>query len=384
MEVTSTETKKGPEGPILYVITKSNWGGAQRYVYDLAVAAKKQGQGVLVACGGSGELIRKLIDAKIPVHQIGRLGRDIRIGSEWEAMKELIRLMKKIRPRVAHLNSSKAGLAACAARIAGVPRVVFTVHGWAWNENRPLWQKLLIRATYYVTLLLVDEALCVSQELARQAKWMPGMRNKLTVVHNGVHPQNLLPRAEARAYLVPSPTKPFWIGTIAELHPIKGLDVLIEAFEHLAADYPDVELVIMGEGEERGTLERAMKVEGVSGRAHLIGHVEQASTYLKALDLFVLPSRSEGLAYVLLEAGVAELPVVASNVGGIPEVITDGETGLLVPPDQRRLLTAAMERLMKNTEEAQALGTALHERVSTDFSLEHMVEKTFASYERSH
>lgn len=333
-----------------------------------------------VAVGGAGELVRRLIDAKIPVHQIGSLERDIRLSGEWHAMQDLIRLMKKMRPKVAHLNSSKAGLAALAARIAGVPCVVFTVHGWAWNENRPLWQKTIIAVAYYITVLLVTRAICVSHELKRQAKWMPFVQKKFAVIHNGVHPQNTLPRLEAREQLLPSNKSTLWIGTIAELHPIKGLDILIEAFEHLASDYPDCELVIMGEGQERGALERMMKIEGVSGRAHLLGHVENASSYLAALDIFVLPSRSEGLAYVLLEAGVAGLPVVASEVGGIPEVIQNNVTGLLVPADNRPLLTEAMERIIGDAELAQKLKGALHEKVLKEFSLTDMAEKTFALY----
>ncbi len=209
---------------------------------------------------------------------------------------------------------------------------------------------------------------------------MPFVQKRFTIIHNGITPQELLPRAEARKQLVPSSTAKIWIGVIAELHPIKGLDVLVEAFEHLASDFPDSELVIIGEGQERGKLERLMTVEGVTRRAHLLGRIENAATYMSAFDLFVLPSRSEGLPYVILEAGAARLPVVATKVGGIPEVIEDMKTGLLVPSDNRPLLTEAMERLLSDGSLSQTLAHALKETVYREFSMERMIEKTFALY----
>ncbi len=365
---------------ILYVITKSNWGGAQRYVYDMAVAAKARGSQVLVAAGGEGELITRLTDAGISVRTITGLSRDISVGDELRAFNQLRKLFKEKRPDVVHLNSSKAGLAALAARLSGVKRIVFTVHGWAWNEARPAWQKLIIRCIYWATLVLVDVAIAVSDTTRAQASGLPFVQKKFRVVHNGLSHISFLSRAEARKKLLPGSPRTFWIGTIAELHPVKGLDVLIEAFEHMTVDFPEAELVIIGEGEERGALERQMKIEGVSGRSHLVGQVANASETLSAFDMFVLPSRSEALGYVLLEAGLAGLPVVATNVGGIPEIITDTVTGLLVPPDNRELLTDAMEKLSGDESLRARYGKALQEKVEKEFSREQMVKETFALY----
>lgn len=365
---------------LLYVITKSNWGGAQRYVYDLATAAKASGYDVAVALGGDGELARRLTDAGVPVHRIGGLSRDVRAANEWRAFRELLALMRRMRPDTVHLNSSKAGIAALAARLAGVRNIVFTVHGWAWNEDRPFFQKLAITAAYWVTLFLCHRVIAVSEEARRQARRLPFVHAKCRVIHNGIREGTFLSRTEARTKLLPESSRSFWIGTIAELHPVKGLDKLLIAFEHVAPDFPDSELVIIGGGEERAKLERLATIEGIGGRAHLVGHVENAAACLSAFDMFVLPSRSEGLAYVLLEAGLASLPVVASSVGGIPEVIEDGTTGLLVPYGDVPGLVDAFLSLARDAELRRTLGTALHAKVQSEFSLDQMIRDTFSLY----
>lgn len=365
---------------VMYVITKTNWGGAQRYVYDLAVAAKKQGFDVHVAGGGSGELLTRLTDAGVPTSSITAFSRDVHLLQEIQAFFELLTLFKKERPRVVHLNSSKAGIAALAARFARVPHIIFTVHGWAWNEKRPLLQKILITFVYWITLLLCHRSILVSKEAKRQARLLPFVQRKMTIIHNGVHPITYLSREEARKKLLPESKKSFWIGTIGELHPIKGHALLIEAFEHFAPDFPDSELVIIGEGEERTNLERLMRIEGVSGSTHLVGNIPEAATYLRAFDLFVLPSRSEGLPYVILEAGQAGLSVLATSVGGIPEAITDGETGMLIPYGDRGALTDGLEYLARNAQIRTTYGTALNAVVEKDFTLTKLVEETFALY----
>jgi glycosyltransferase involved in cell wall biosynthesis len=370
----------GSPKKILYVITKSNWGGAQRYVYDLAVAGTARGYQVTVAAGGNGELIARLADAGVEVFPIPGFIRDISLAGEVSAFFSILRLMRTLRPDVAHLNSSKAGLAALAARLAGVKRIIFTVHGWAWNEERPRWQKFLIACVYFVTLVLCHTVIVVSRAAQSQGQRLPLVSKKMRVIHNGVHPIDFLSRQDARAHLIPESRCSFWIGTIAELHPVKGLSVLIEAFEHFLVDYPDAQLVIIGEGQERGALERQMNVEGVYERACLAGHVPDAGRYLPAFDVFVLPSRSEGLGYVLLEAGLASLSVVASNVGGIPEIVVDGETGVLVPPGDREALTYSLRELAGNDATRRALAANLHAKVEREFSLDRMIEQTFSLY----
>lgn len=376
-----------PDRPqkVLYVITKANWGGAQRYVYDVAVAAAAAGHDVLVVSGASGPLTAKLEAAGVPTKIISSLKRDVSLNAELDAFKELLRIVRVFNPDVLHANSSKAGgLGALAGRIAGVSTIVFTSHGWAYNERRPAWQRAIIALFHYATVLMAHRTICVSSGLMHDASWMPFVQKRFRVIHNGISPEGFRSREEARELLAPGLAKEYpnalWIGTVAELHPTKGLDTLIEAFAHLTYEFPDAVLVIAGDGSEWTHLAKLVQIYDMPKRIVLSGFVPDAVRALSALDLFVLPSRSEALGYVLLEAGTAGLAAIGTRVGGIPEIIEDGETGRLVPPGDPAALTAAMHDLLANDAERLRLGAALKARVLADFSTDAMVRTTLATY----
>lgn len=373
--------KVTPPKRILYVVTKASWGGAQRYVYDLATAAKAAGHHVLVVTGAPGELTRQLSDAEIEAVCLPALARDIDILKEFRSFFALLAEIRRFRPDVIHGNSSKAGaLAMLAGRLLFVPRLIFTAHGWAFNEDRSTLSRALIWLSHYVTVILSHQTLCVSEAMKRDAGSMPLVSQKLVVVRNGIAPDVLLTQEEARMMLAPHVSFPTWIGTIAELHPTKRIDTLIRAFGAIAPEFPDATLVILGEGEERLALEGLVRDLGLESRVRLRGHVERAAAYLSALDVFVLPSRSEALGYVLLEAGLASLPVAASNVGGIPEIIEDGVTGTLFPAGDENAIADALRSYLSSPELRLAHARALYERVTNDFTIERMVEQTLAAY----
>jgi len=370
---------------ILYVITKANWGGAQRYVYDLAIAAKAKGHEVLVVSGNEGVLIERLKEAGIATETIPAMQRDVRLQAEVRAFKALVAIVRRFNPHVLHANSSKAGLlGAVAGRLRHVPHIIFTAHGWAFNEKRPVWQKAVIALLHYATVLLSHTTICVSRAIRFDASRMPFVQKKFEVIHNGIAPVTLLPRDEARARLAPDLVHSFptarWIGSIAELHPTKGLDTLIEAFAAISRNEPPVVLVLIGDGQDWAHLQKLVQIYDLPDRVVLAGFIENAPAYLSALDIFVLPSRSEALGYALLEAGLACLPSVGTRVGGIPEIITDNETGLLVPATDITALSTALTTLIEDPLLSKDLGSALNERVRADFSIEQMTEKTLALY----
>lgn len=382
---TNTEVT-APKEPkrILYVITKANWGGAQRYVFDLAIAGKEAGHLVLVVSGNEGPLTERLKEAGVDTRTITSLKRDISIVDEFHSFKTLLGIVKEFRPDAIHGNSSKAGaLSALAGRLCGVDTIVFTAHGWAFNEGRPLWQKAVIGLLHYATVLLAHKTICVSRAIRQDAAWMPFVKKRLYVIHNGVTPLHLLSKAEARMALAPDLVRTYsnalWIGSIAELHPTKGLDTLVEAFAAIAHELPVV-LVLIGDGSEWAKLQKLVQIYDLPDRVVLTGFVTDASTYLSALDVFVLPSRSEALGYALLEAGLASLPSIGSRVGGIPEILEDSKTGLLVPPGKSIALSQALTELLNDETLRNRLGTALNEKVSSAFSTKAMVEKTLALY----
>lgn len=368
---------------ILYVITKANWGGAQRYVYDLATAARDAGHEIAVVYGEEGELNRHLSAAGIRAIAVGGLSRDIGIASDIRAYFELAHLFARERPDIVHINSSKAGGLGClAARMSGIPYIIFTAHGWAFNEARPWWQKILIRKLAGLTVLLSHKTICVSEAVKRDMGNFPFARRKLVVIKNGVTCPVQLPRAEAREALLPGFADRCWIGMISELHETKRISDAVRAFAEIKDEFPNAILVVAGEGKERARLEQLAAERGGGGRVFFLGFVRGITEKLSALDVFIHTSRSEALALAILEAGCAALPAIATRVGGIPEIIEDGVTGLLVPPLRPDIIAEKLRELLRNPGHARKLGEALCSRVERDFTKERMVRETLSLYSR--
>lgn len=374
---------------ILYVITKANFGGAQRYVFDLATTAQKESYEVAVAYGSPGELVDRLTAEHVPTFTIDGLGRDVRVSKDITAFFSLMRIIRSFKPDVIHLNSSKiSGLGALAARLLGVPKIIFTAHAWAFNEERPSYQKIAIAFLSWLTVLLSTRTIVVSEAMKRQIIQGPFMRRKVIIVSNGTQSYELLSKNEAREALralhpaleVSNIRNDLWIGTVAELHPVKGLPYAIEAISELRKKYPSIRYLILSEGQMRKELEATIREKGLEQTVFLLGQVREAPLYGKAYDVFVLPSLSESFGISILEAGLAGLPVVASRVGGIPEIITSGETGLLVPPKNPAAITKAIGSLLDNASLRQTLGAALQFRVEKEFSIARVARETFAQY----
>lgn len=370
---------------ILFVITKSNFGGAQKYVYDLATNLPESDFEIAVATGGTGTLIQKLSEKNIRVLPLSSLTRDVSASSDLSAFFELLNIFRNEKPDVVHLNSAKAGgVGALAARMARVPKIIFTAHGWAFNEDRPLIQKTLIKLFSWITVLLAHKTIAVSEAVARDMKY-PFASRKISVIKNSVGAIDFLSRQEARKYLskiskINIPDESFVFGTIAELHPSKGLEYSIESLVPIIEKNPYVYYFILGEGQDREKLTSLITKYHLEKRVELLGFVDNAPQYLRALDCFILPSITEGIGYVLLEAGLANLPVVATNVGGIPEVIENTVTGLLVPPRDPEAITEALDTILISPALRTDMSSALYKKVVHDFVLENMVSTTAELY----
>lgn len=375
------EVAQNPAGRrILFFIPIAWWGGSQRYVFDLAHAARNAGHEVLVVTG-EGELPMRLREAGIPVVTRAVFSRGIQASSELSFFNELLKIVREYKPDVLHSNNSKGGvMGSLAGRIAGVPAVYFTAHGWAFTEARPLWQRAFFWAAHYITVLMTDKTICVSKSVYRHALGMPFLHSKLLVIPNGVEQIEYAARADARTRLAPRLTSSLWIGTIAELHRNKDLETLVRAFAHIAEKHPDVGLAIIGEGEERGKLESLIAASGLADRVALCGHVPQAARYLSALDIFVLPSRTEAIGYALLEAGMAGLPAIGSRAGGIPEVILDGKTGFTFRSGDVSALSELLVSYVNDPALRHSMGEALRAHVRANFSRDRMLRDTLALY----
>ncbi len=371
---------------ILYLITKSNWGGAQRYVFDIASHLDPEKFEVVVVTGGAGRLIDELTQKGIRVRVTQNLQRDISLFKELLSLRELYTIIAEERPDILHINSSKAGiLGACIGRICRVPRILFTAHGWAFNEERPLWQKLCITILHWVTVLLSHTTIAVSHTIKHQMS-LPFVKHKMVVIHNGRTLSDVFSRETARAYItqcIPEIAKyhnDFWSVTIGELHPVKQHDVTIRAFAEIVQSHPEARHIFIGTGSEEAHLKELVQKLSLQKNVFFAGHIHEASQYLSAFDLFILASRSEAFAYVLIEASAAGLPIIASDVGGIPEIIEHTVNGMLFPSGNHTLLAKHTISLIENTNLRQTLGE--HAKThSLRFTFEKMFSGTLALYE---
>lgn len=306
---------------------------------------------------------------------------------EWRAYKEVLAAIRQERPDVLHLNSSKMGLlGGVAGRVAGVPRIVFTAHGWPHKEQRSFVWKLAAWVGSWLTIVCAHKTITVSETDLRNSPTLL-FRDKLALVHNGVGDFPRASREKARAALAEHAPElsryPVWLLMNAELHHNKGIGTAVRALSELAQERSDLALVVCGEGQERKHLTELAKAEDVAAQVFLLGFVPNARAYLPAGDIYLLPSRKEGLPLALLEAGLASLPVIASKIGGIPEVVTDRENGLFMPRGNTRILAKAISYLLEHPDEAARFGTNLRTRVLADFSEQAMVSSTLNLYIRS-
>ncbi len=374
------DDSKAPE-KILHIITKATWGGPQVYVYDLLQEAKNRGFRTGLIYGTPGELSERSVAFDIPLIQIPTPERNVNIFGDIKTLFALRKILKKERPDIVHIHSSKAGLiGSLAARFARIPKIIFTAHGWPHNESRPEWQKIVFRFLEWLTILFSTSTIAVSETTQSQASDFL-LSKKVFTIKNGLDIFSMYGKENARVALhLPFPPHTFVFGTIAELHKNKGLDILIRAFAQIHKQYPHTKLCIIGEGEERASLEKVILQEKLTQDIVLLGHVQNAKEYLKAFTVFVLPSRTEALGYVLLEAGIAKIPCVASRIGGIPEIIEHEKTGLLVSKEDVRELALALSFTLNHKDILDTYAEALYKKVTSEYSKQGMFEKIFTLY----
>ncbi len=387
---------------VLILITKSNWGGAQRYVYDLATHLNPQSFDVEVYTGSPGPLVDRLKEAGIKAEGTLAVGRDVSLREDIKAFFDLMRLLKNKKPDVLHVNSSKiGGLGALAGRLMKVPHIVFTSHGWAFNEDRTFFLKTLIRISYWIIFWLSHETIAVSDATKSQVENWP-LIGKITTVHNGIESSSVFSKINARhelskmhptfaQALSSAPARSLIVvGSIGELHPIKGFDYALEGISLLIQKYKNqgipkkIVYAIIGDGEKKAHIENRIKELNLGDSVFMFGHVKDAYHYMKAFDIFLVPSLSEGLPYIVLEAGLASLPTIATAVGGITEILDDMQSGILIQPRKSREIEYALDFYITHKKVQKEYGEAFHKKVMSEFNIQQMVEKTSAIYQKKY
>lgn len=320
----STEaTKPCVRLKLLFVITKATRGGAQKYVHDLATNLPRERFDVVLAYGIPGQLAETLEKSGVRTVRIPSLGRDVALFSDIKSFFDMRALIKRARPDIVHLNSSKASaIGALAARLLGVPTIIFTAHGWPFKEDRNAVSRALIYATSWLTAILAHTTIVVSKGDELTGRNMPFVRKKIVHVPLGRERAHILPPPEGFRQMFGAQKPPaisqttLRIVTVAELTRNKGIRYGIDAVKELAERGRDAIYVVAGDGEERQSLAAYARERGVDDRVFFLGFVQDAGRYLAGFDVFLLPSLKEGMPYVLLEAMDAGIPIVATSAIG--------------------------------------------------------------------
>jgi glycosyltransferase involved in cell wall biosynthesis len=283
-------------------------------------------------------------------------------------------VLERHRPDVVHTHGYRADLlAGWAARRAGIARVS-TLHGFTGGDwkNR-LYERIQLRA-----LRRFDAVIAVSQPIASRLAGLGIPEDRVALIPNGWAPhQTPLPRAEARAALG-LPAEGRFVGWVGRLSPEKGADVFLAALARLGR--ADVGAVVLGEGRLRAPLEAEARALGLGGRVRWLGLVPGAGRLAAAFDLFVLSSRTEGTPIALFEAMAAGTPIVATRVGGVPDVLRDGQDALLVPPEDPGALAAAMATALDKPGDTAARVEAAGTRLAEHYAIGPWLERHRALY----
>jgi glycosyltransferase involved in cell wall biosynthesis len=282
----------------------------------------------------------------------------------------LARLFRRARVDVVHTHDERPLLyGAAAARLARVPRVVHTRHGQKARNTRR--QVVLFR----LATSLADRVACVSDDAAALTVGEGVARRRVRTVRNGIDLTRF-------AYTGPAPDGP--VVTVARLSPEKDVATLVRAAALAVRELPSFRLEVAGDGVCMPALRQLTAEMGLGGHVRFHGEVRDIPALLGRARLFVLPSVEEGISLTLLEAMARGLPVVATRIGGNPEVVADGETGLIIPARDPDVMARAMLRLLGDVEESRRMGRSGRRRVETHFDVRRMVADYEALYRGDH
>lgn len=378
-----------PKKMVLFIITQSEMGGAQRFVLETVSHLNRGEYDLLVAVGtdGGGEFLKQLDKIEIKHEIIASLRRDINLVSDIKSIFEIRKIIKEFKPNILFLNSSKAGFIGSLAlkfKISGLKiKVIYRIGGWSFNDPWPTWKKKLWIILEKVSAPWKDIIIVNNEQDLDQAKALNiKPREKIVLIHNGIDVYKLeyLPREEARLRLFKKIAKHSGkifqadtiIGTVANLYPTKDLLTLVAAAEHFKNNN-SVVFIIIGDGTERLNIERLIEEKDLKHKVILLGQLEDAKKYLPAFDVFVLPSVKEGFPWALVEAMAAKLPVIATRVGAVPEIIETGKNGFMIEPSKPELIVGKIKEILSNDRLGQELGIQAHQTILFKFPLEKMV-----------
>jgi len=355
---------------VLHVLTDTNIGGAGRYIFNLLSAWDYGRFEVMAACPAGGELERQLRQRGVRVLTISGGERSL----EFQHIGEIRKIISRENVDVVHTHASFAGR--IAGRLSGC-KVVLTRHGLG-NGKKDVIHRT---ATAILSEIFTDSIIAISRAVKISLMEAGVPADMIKIIYNGIDLSgfnSIEPRLKKDFRLAGSPI----IGIVARLVPEKGYVYALKAQAIVLKEFPEAQMVIVGDGPLRNKLEDMARELGIAGNVVFLGYQDHVESLIAGFDAFVLPSISEGMGLSLLEAMALGKPVVATEVGGIPEVVKKGVNGLLVPPEDEGSLAKAITNILSSRQMAFSLGQAARSTVFEKFSARTMAEKTMEIYDK--
>jgi glycosyltransferase involved in cell wall biosynthesis len=361
---------------ILYIIDSLNIGGAEMLLLSMLRGYQAQHHDLCVAYFTHGPLYDDIRSLNIPVHRLSTHGL-----ADPRAVLRTLALIRDWKPEVVHTHLIKSDLVGqVAAALASVPVRVSSVH-----SINPWRKKRVLSAISRRIASRTHAFIAVTEEVSEYTmRWSGYPAHKMVVIDNGVDLNRFDPSTVAPLDIISAlrnAPDSLLIGMIGRLQPPKGHDVLLRAAADVLAACPQIRFVIIGDGPLRPQIEAQRSALGLDDQVILTGLERDIPGALAALDMVVFPSIWEGLPVALLEAMAMQLPIVATTVGGIPDVLAGERGGLLVPPSDPPALAAALIRLLRDAELRQALGSQAREIIEKRYSAAIMQQRVLALYQ---
>ncbi len=359
---------------VLIIITKGEIGGAQMVVLNLARDLRQLGAEVIVGVGQNSFLINELQKNNITTAIFKHLKRTFNPISTLLSFFEFKKYLNKNYFDTIQLNSSNSLIVALAGKLSRTkPKIIFTFHGLSYldpgSDKNWLIKKIFYLA-FKILLLFVDKNVFVCKSNLAQAKKI-GLVRDGTVIHNEIKIE-ALSKKESREFLSKQITfnldTKIILGSIGRLAYPKNYEYLISEIKSISTNFPEVISIIIGEGPERKKYENLIKKFNLQNKCFLAGEIAYGAQYLRAFDIFVLCSKYEGASITLLEASSLDIPILASNVGGTPEIVNKSSLFELKPGALSTIFSKEYKNII-NKEPALQLGNRKNEMAKQYFSI---------------
>lgn len=347
-------------------------GGLEKGIATIIRNSSEKFEHILMCLTTSGEST-KLLPANTRILELHKPP-----GNSRAFLVTLIRTFKSLRPAIVHTRNWAGTDAILAARLAGIRSIVHGEHGWQVVDLRGAnMKRILVRR---MLSLWVREFTCVSEHMRQWLIQQVRIRRPVTQIYNGVDTERFCPGTAGVAIRreCQIPEDAFVIGVIARLAPVKNHPMLFDAFAQVKQQRPDAYLFVVGDGPERDRLNR-LAGDGII----FLGNRLDVAEIFQALDVFTLPSLNEGISNTILEAMATALPTVVTNVGGNPELVKHGQTGVLVPSEDAAAMSKALLDYAEHPDLGRRHGQYGRTQVIQQFSVQKMVASYEAVYKRA-